>query len=118
MSVSSKDQRVIAGLRARAVPYTMRLADAADEYLKEFSPAGYTLRDFLDFVRAQTQPGALHSCELLLGEADRQMVLLALAHLSVERPGWEPALHTLALQIDNQSEGRALMFDEFRRLKK
>lgn len=54
------------------------------------------------------------SSGLVLDEADRQMVLLALAHLSVARPGWEHALHLLALQIDNQNNGRALMFDEFR----
>jgi hypothetical protein len=53
-----------------------------------------------------------------LSEADRQMVLLSLAHLSIERPGWEPALHALALQIDNQSEGRAVLFDGFRKLKR
>lgn len=53
---------------------------------------------------------------LELNEGDRQMVLLALAHLSVERRGWEDALHTIALMIDNQKDGRALMFDEFRAL--
>lgn len=53
---------------------------------------------------------------LYLDEADRQMVLLALARLSVERPGWEYCLHAIALQIDAQSEGRALMFDNFRGL--
>ncbi len=54
---------------------------------------------------------------LLLAEGDRQMVLLALAHLSIERPGWENALHVLALQIDDQRDGRAVMFDQFRELK-
>jgi hypothetical protein len=54
--------------------------------------------------------------QLDLSESDRQMVLLALAHLSVERPGWDEALNLLALQIDNQRGGRALMFDEFKEL--
>lgn len=54
---------------------------------------------------------------MLLNEADRQTVLLALARLSVERPGWEDYLHTLALQIDSQRDGRALMFDDFRALR-
>jgi hypothetical protein len=53
---------------------------------------------------------------LELNEGDRQMVLLALAHLSIERRGWETALHAIALQIDNQRDGRAVMFDEFRKL--
>ncbi len=53
---------------------------------------------------------------LELDEGDRQMVVLALAHLSVERPGWDHALNLLALQIDNQSEGRGVMFDELRKL--
>jgi hypothetical protein len=53
---------------------------------------------------------------LELSESDRQMVLMALAHLSEERPGWDDALHRLALQIDNQRDGRALMYDDFRKL--
>lgn len=38
------------------------------------------------------------------------MVLLALARLSIERPGWENALHEIALKIDNEEDGRAAMF--------
>lgn len=53
-----------------------------------------------------------------LSEPDRQLVLKSLASLSIERPGWEPALHALALQIDAQNDGRALMFDSFRLLQK
>lgn len=53
---------------------------------------------------------------LELNEGERQMVLMALAHLSVERPGWDDALNRLALQIDNQGDGRALMYDDFRTL--
>ena len=55
---------------------------------------------------------------LILDEPDRQLVLKCLASMSVERPGWETALHSLALQIDNQSDGRAQMFDQFRLLQK
>ncbi len=53
---------------------------------------------------------------LELPEEERQMVLLALARLSVERPGWLDALHTLALQIDSQENGAAIMFTQFREL--
>lgn len=55
---------------------------------------------------------------LELDESERQMVVMALAHLSVERPGWDDALNRLALRIDNNSDGRAVMYDEFRRLRK
>jgi hypothetical protein len=39
-----------------------------------------------------------------LDEADRQMLLLALARLSIERPGWDHALNLLALQFDVPAE--------------
>lgn len=50
-------------------------------------------------------------------EEERQMVLLALAHLAVERPGWDDALNRIALRIDNDHEGRAALYDKFRRLR-
>ena len=49
-------------------------------------------------------------------EAERQMMILALAHLSVERPGWDFALNRLALKMDNTDGGRAEMYDLFRKL--
>lgn len=52
----------------------------------------------------------------LSDEGDRQLVLMALAHLSVERPGFDDALNRIALKIDNNNEGRAEMFDGFRDL--
>jgi hypothetical protein len=58
-----------------------------------------------------------HQFAVMFDEGDRQMAILALAHLSVERPGWDDALNRLASRIDNvQHEGRAIMYDEFRRL--
>lgn len=51
-----------------------------------------------------------------IDEAQRQMMLLALAHLSVERPGWDFALNELALKMDNVEGGRAYMYDQFRKL--
>jgi len=54
---------------------------------------------------------------LELDEGERQAVLLALAHLSVERPGWDDMLNRIAVRIDNAKDGRAVMYDEFRALK-
>ncbi len=44
-------------------------------------------------------------------EGDRQMILLALAELSLRRPGWEPA----AIRPVAQKLGGEQMFDEFRK---
>jgi len=51
-----------------------------------------------------------------LDEGERQMMLMALAHLAVERPGWDDALQRLAKQLDNEENGRPQMYDEFRKL--
>lgn len=51
-----------------------------------------------------------------LDEGERQMMLMALAHLSIERPGWDDALQRLAMQLDNEQNGRPQMYDEFRQL--
>ena len=40
-----------------------------------------------------------------LEEAQRQMVLLALAKLAIERPGWLQAIEDIALQMDNHTAG-------------
>jgi hypothetical protein len=44
-------------------------------------------------------------------EGDRQMILLAIAELSLSRPGWDDALGRIA----DQFMGRE-MFEEFKRL--
>jgi hypothetical protein len=50
-----------------------------------------------------------------LDEGERQLLLMALAHLAVERPGWDDALNRLALKADDEAvSGRAAMYDEFR----
>jgi hypothetical protein len=54
---------------------------------------------------------------LELEEEERQVVLLALATLAVERPGWDDMLNRVALRIDNAVNERAQMYDEFRRLR-
>lgn len=48
-------------------------------------------------------------------EGQRQLLLLALAKLSRERPGFDFALNELAQHFDNVGpDGRAQMFDQFR----
>lgn len=47
-------------------------------------------------------------------EDDRQMILMALAHLACDRPGWESALEAIALKMDNKTNaGTAQMFRDF-----
>lgn len=57
---------------------------------------------------------------LNLDEGDRQLVLLALATLALERRGFDYALNKIAMRIDNHMIGfdgpRAETYDEFRRL--
>lgn len=52
----------------------------------------------------------------LRDESERQLVLMALAHLSVERPGFDDALNRIALRFDSDRGGRAEMYDGFREL--
>ena len=53
---------------------------------------------------------------LELEEAEQQIILLALAKLSVARNGWDDALNRLALKMDNDREGRAELYDQFRKI--
>lgn len=51
-------------------------------------------------------------------EEERQMILIALAHLAIERPGWNDALSRIALKMDNQlPDGRPEMFEKFKELR-
>jgi hypothetical protein len=54
--------------------------------------------------------------DLIIGESDRQAIILALARLSRERPGWDFMLNEIACKMDNVAEGRAEMYDRFRKL--
>ena len=47
-------------------------------------------------------------------EEERQAVLLALAKLSLERPGWDYFLNSIAIKMDNVKNDRAEMFESFR----
>lgn len=52
-------------------------------------------------------------------EEERQMILLALAELSLARPGWEDALERIAKKMDNvvgDGPGHAELFHFFRGL--
>ena len=46
-----------------------------------------------------------------LDESDRQMTILALAHLALERPGWDDALSRVADKM-----GGKPLFEEFKTL--
>jgi hypothetical protein len=48
-----------------------------------------------------------------LDESERRLVLMALAHLAVERPGFDLTLFKIAQQIDNS---RPEMYTEFKEL--
>ena len=53
-----------------------------------------------------------------LSEEDRQLVILALAKLSLEQPGWAQALNEIALKMDNSlPDGSAEMFQAFRAIR-
>lgn len=52
-----------------------------------------------------------------IDEGQRQLILMALAHLSIERPGFDYALNLIAIKIDNVLEDRAVLYDEFRKLR-
>lgn len=53
---------------------------------------------------------------ITLDESERQVLLLALAHLAVERPGWDHMLTQIAKRMDNQlPNGRPQMYEDFKR---
>lgn len=63
-----------------------------------------------------------------LDESQRQQVLMALAHLAVERPGFDHALTQIALLMDKRIHGPAVgggeseptgqVFEDFKRLRR
>jgi hypothetical protein len=55
---------------------------------------------------------------ITIDEGQRQLVIMALAHLAVGRPGWNTALAEIALLMDNKdNEGRPAMFEKFKESK-
>ena len=53
-----------------------------------------------------------------LDPEERQMILLALAHCAVERPGWEHALEHIACKLDDKICGVPVLFHRFLYLRK
>ncbi len=54
---------------------------------------------------------------LAIDEGQRQMVLMALAHLAAERPGWDYPLGLIAEQIDERlPDGTLQLYTEFKKL--
>lgn len=53
--------------------------------------------------------------QVSLEEGQRQMIIIALAELSIDRPGWTNDLEEIALLMDNKDEnGYAKMFEKLR----
>ena len=53
-----------------------------------------------------------------IAEEQRQMIILALARLAIDRPGWLHACNETALQMDNRLPGgKAEMFHNFLKLR-
>jgi hypothetical protein len=54
---------------------------------------------------------------ITLEEGQRQILLLALAKLSIERPGWLDAIERIAFLMDNRTmQGKPELLYEFRRI--
>jgi hypothetical protein len=68
-------------------------------------------------VTARTDPGP--TVTLVLTESDRQLVLMALAALSLEKPEWDEDLNRLALRFENAhgDPPRAGLYDELRKMR-
>lgn len=54
--------------------------------------------------------------QVSIDESDRQAILLALAKLSLERPGWLDMLTRIACKMDNNANGKAEMLEQFRKI--
>lgn len=88
---------------------------------------GGTKKGAMSEVKKYSKGGAITFEEFMAGEkirhtieideGQRQSILLALAELSIGRPGWVHMLNEIALKMDNTTpEGNAEMFEEFRQL--
>ncbi len=101
------------------------LGDVALEEARQLlKAAGNHAADLVaDLEDAQKKRDGWHErCKELIArepsEEDRQMMILSFAKLSVERPGWDYALNLLSLKWDDDVEGRARMYDQFRDIHK
>jgi hypothetical protein len=54
----------------------------------------------------------------IFDEVEREMIILALAHLSVERPGWDAALSKIAQRCGRDGPGDGVeMFTDYKTLR-
>lgn len=58
-----------------------------------------------------------HTHILPVDEGERQAVLMALAHLACERPGWDWMLSEIAKRVDNVEDDRPALFDRFKEIR-
>lgn len=59
---------------------------------------------------------SLDSHTITIDESQRQMTLLALAILALQRPGWNMALNEIAQKMDNVApDGTCQMFEDFKK---
>lgn len=107
-------------------PLIERWIEKSDEAIKRFNSQPIGSRNNESWGRYQAYSNAAHELKaalfnrarqpLIIDEGQRQMIILALAKLSMERPGWCHALEEIALLMDNKGEdGRPEMFENFRR---
>lgn len=52
------------------------------------------------------------------GEGQRQLTLMALAHLAIESPGFDYALSEIAKRFDNVEQGKPVLYERFKELHK
>jgi hypothetical protein len=54
--------------------------------------------------------------QVTIDEGQRQMILMALAHLAVERPGFDYALSEIASLMDNESPAGPQLYGSFKEI--
>lgn len=70
---------------------------------------------FRSFEKAVEGISCNQITQVSLYEGQRQMIIIALAELSIDRPGWTNALEEIAMLMDNKDEnGYAEMFEKLR----
>jgi hypothetical protein len=110
---------IITGVKGERYPCKPDVFEATyDPAMGEKETDGYTYGAARPELDLHGCPASLHNAVTVeLEESDRQLVLLSLAVLSVQSPGFDDALNRIAIRIDNMKSGRAVMYDEFRKLR-
>jgi len=72
-----------------------------------------------DWELLEMVPGlsGMNPTTVTFDESERQAIILALAHLAVDRPGWDYMLNNIAVKIDRNIEGRGMMFETLKAIK-